>query len=217
MKNYKMPVHCYHQPKYVVAIDGIQYYCADKDGVIDFTGDAVFNLTGVPNVPQLSAIPELAPHVDALYKEIVIAWPDFGLPRVKPSFWQAMHDYAREQNWHKVCIHCEGGHGRTGTAMASVMIACLKWDVPKAVNHIRKKYCDKVVETHDQCDYLCMLDYELNSRETDVKDIPVPASVTMAKYMEQQKAMDSKNLKGVINKTMGYWHDEDDNPWNKMP
>lgn len=212
-QHHKMPVHCYHAPKHVVTIDGVQYYCADKDGVIDFVGDAVFNFTGVANIPQLASIPDLAEHVDVLYKEIVVAWPDFGLPRVKPSFWRAMHKYIKGQFWNKVCIHCEGGHGRTGTAIAALMISCMKWDVPKAVGHVRKKYCDKAVETDDQCDYLCALDLELNDRETAVRNIPIPSSVIMAKYMKQQKEMSDKNLKGIINKTMGYF----DDPWHNMP
>lgn len=188
--------HCFHSPKLVMVINGIIYYCADVYGISDFDGDAVINFTGKHNLPQLGHIPQLAQHVDASYEELVIAWTDFGLPKVKPSFWRALHSYMKTKRWKKVCIHCEGGHGRTGTAMAAILISVVKWGMPEAVNFVRKKYCWKAVETFEQCEYLCNLDFELNNHIIDPRIIPVPSIALEAESRKKEEV--NKNLINII-------------------
>ena len=194
---------CYHLPEEIAEIDGIHYYCADRLGVSDFEGDAVFNLTGFACIPQLN-IPQLASHVDVKYKEIVVAWPDFGIARVKPTFWSALHGYIKSQKWTKVCIHCEGGHGRTGTAIAALFIAVAEWDVPMTIEYIRSTFCQKMVESPEQMAYLCKLDEILNDRVTETRNIPLPSMIIEAQKREKE------NAKKLLNKACGFSYNIDE-------
>lgn len=169
MKNF---ISCSHDPKSIGSIDGITYYCADKEGALIFDGDVVINLTGLSTRPQLSHIPELAAHVETSCEEIVIYWPDYGVPMLKNSFWRALHSYIKSMKWDRVCIHCAGGHGRTGTAASAMLIAMLGWSATRAVNHMRRTICKEMVETQDQCEYLCRLDEELNEHKTSEEEMP---------------------------------------------
>jgi hypothetical protein len=164
---------CYHSPKMVIKIDGIDYWCSDRHGAIEFNGDAIINLTGVPNIPQLSHIPSLAAQVDTSCEEIVIAWPDYGVPKVKRYFWRALHDYCKQKQYQNVCFHCAGGHGRTGTALAAMVISILPLNVIAAIKLIRKKGCWRMIETPDQCEYLWNLDRENNDSGVIEADIPL--------------------------------------------
>jgi protein-tyrosine phosphatase len=48
-----------------------------------------------------------------------------------------------------------GGHGRTGTALASVLMASGKaTDPDTAIELVRSKHCKRAIETYDQIDYL---------------------------------------------------------------
>jgi hypothetical protein len=190
----KSKLLCYHDPKFITTVDFVSYFCADKDGVVHFNGDAVINFTGHANVPQLSHIPSLASHVDVPYEELVITWPDFGLPKVKPTFWKALHEYIKSRSWDKVCLHCEGGHGRTGTAMASILMATQMWPMDKAVAFVRNKYCIKAVETHSQIDYLCDLSLLFTGESVDERRIPQASG-----FMEQTKK-GKGNVQSILSK-----------------
>ena len=177
----KKIVACSHAPTLIEVIDGVSYYCADRSGALEFNGDAVINLTGLSMRPQLSHIPELAAHVQVLCEEIIVAWPDYGTPMVRVSFWQALHDYMRDgKGWRSVCFHCGAGHGRTGTAMCAMFIAVLGWEASQAVSYMRLAFCDDAVETQSQCEYLCMLDKELNGHETLEKEMPIGSAYMRA-------------------------------------
>lgn len=167
---------CSHYPTLIGTIEGVNYYCSDLGGVGSFSGNAIVNLTGVGNVPNPANVPpELAKHIENDIYELVIPWADFGLPKVKSSFWQALHSYIVSMGWTEVCIHCEGGHGRTGTAMASIMITVLGWSVGEAVEYLRDNYCKDAVETSNQCEYLCILDIEYNQRQLKEDEVPIPS------------------------------------------
>ena len=71
----------------------------------------------------------------------------------------------------RTIICCHGGHGRTGTALASMIIADPKWEkssekillgsghsskykVTDVIDYIRDRHCNKAIETTGQEDYL---------------------------------------------------------------
>ena len=181
---------CYHEPQLALKIEGVKYFAADAMGISDFRGDLVFNLSGEPKMAALDLMPsELAQHVMVPYKEIMVPWPDGGVPLVKASFWQALHTYVRDNGYREICLHCEAGHGRTGTALSSLAITNLGWSVEKAMKHIRLKICRHMVETSDQCEYLLGLDYEMNGREATNEDLPDPSMNIMIEeyYAEKQR------------------------------
>lgn len=55
------------------------------------------------------------------------------------------------ENEYNLMAFCMGGHGRTGTFLAS-LIAILEPDIDDPVTEIRKRYCDRAVETLAQCE-----------------------------------------------------------------
>jgi hypothetical protein len=158
---------CNHEPKKVFSYDGINYLAADEDNTGVFRGDLIVNLTQNPGIRTLSTaydIPELAGHVVKLPPEIVVAWVDMSRPPVKGSFWAALHLYCKNKGYKNVLFHCQHGHGRTGTALSSMLISLKKYDVEKAVNYVRRNHCRLAIETEIQLIYLIMLDNELNGR-----------------------------------------------------
>ena len=76
-------------------------------------------------------------------------------------FWEDLKGEAQKKDNKnlKVLVMCQGGHGRTGVVVASLIMASAynKTDIPKnqhVVAWIREKYCDKAVESIKQTDYL---------------------------------------------------------------
>lgn len=57
-----------------------------------------------------------------------------------------------------VIINCVGSHGRTGTALASVLLAANpSWSLEKAVLRVRTGHCHDTIESRSQWAYLCSL------------------------------------------------------------
>lgn len=166
---------CFHKPEKIITIDGVDYYAADEDGITYFEGDVVFNLTKTPNLPSSAFYPEFNKHFNLPFKEVMVPWPDFGLPMVKLSFWQALHKVVKRKRWKTVCIHCGHGHGRTGTAMSSLLIANLGYTPIEAVDTIRTRHCAEAVETSEQCNYLMEVDMHYNGREPLEENYPPPS------------------------------------------
>lgn len=84
--------------------------------------------------------------------ELEITWPDGGIPQLLKSDWMRLIDDLSKVEG-KVLVHCMGGHGRTGTTLAVLLSlsGALKKD---PVKWLRKHYCEKVVESLQQFDYL---------------------------------------------------------------
>lgn len=98
-----------------------------------------------------------------------LAWPDMQPPPCTLAFW--LHLWATLPE--KTMAFCIGGHGRTGTCLAALMIASGEIDFYSAVEHVRAKHCQKAVETIPQELYLHKMYMELLERnlqhETDPK------------------------------------------------
>lgn len=75
-----------------------------------------------------------------------IAWPDFRLPRDPSDAIAALHEAYDRSATERVEIACDGGTGRTGTALA--LLARLEGvPVGEAVAWVRRHYRSKAVET----------------------------------------------------------------------
>jgi len=180
---------CFHKPKKIITIQGVDYYSACESGVVYFNGDLVVNLSGEPNIPQSNIIlPELDNHFELPFQELMVMWPDFGLPNVRVSFWKALHKSIVKQGWRKICIHCGQGHGRAGTALSAMLIANKGFTSIDAVNFIREEHCKSAVETPEQCDYLVGLDFYYNERDPDT--VVYPQSSMMNNWALYSNASD---------------------------
>lgn len=185
-----------HAPTKVILIDNVNYYASSQENIMDFEGELVVNFTNRKNI--LIPIPEqLKNHLTYNFKEIMISWPDFKVPRVKYSFWQALHNYIIENKFKSVCLHCQAGHGRTGTALSALLISVMGFDANKAVDHIRENYCKEAVETQYQCDYLVEIDKYYNNRIVKDNDIPIPSDI-MNSLIYKSKENSNTDIKDKI-------------------
>lgn len=82
-----------------------------------------------------------------------IPWEDYGTPYVPWAQVRAvvMDFYARALRGERVEVGCMGGHGRTGTFLAAVVLLADPNMTPDgAVAWVRKNYCSKAVEDRSQ-------------------------------------------------------------------
>lgn len=104
--------------------------------------------------------------------EMMVTWPDHSAPDLHPSFWTDLRDHIVDLAfpYNSVVFCCIGGHGRTGTALASLAIAAGVYDdravtfegepdrkatrAEQAECYIQAVYCESAIETADQVRYL---------------------------------------------------------------
>lgn len=105
---------------------------------------------------------------DNFTEHMILKWPDMGVPTLTKEFWIELayqlrkkgRDKERFYKKYKVMIHCIGGHGRTGTALAILTNLCSdkisnpEFHDSKLLEIIRAKHCEKAVETARQIDYI---------------------------------------------------------------
>ncbi len=91
---------------------------------------------------------------------MVIDWPDFGAPPVGSEWWNLLYQGLSKRVDGDVAIFCQGGHGRTGTALT--ILSWLNGDngTEDPVAWVRAKYCDHAVESGSQLEYLKKLGIE---------------------------------------------------------
>ena len=87
-------------------------------------------------------------------------WPDGSAPPMPVGFFEAIvaacaAKAEREDRDINLVFACMGGHGRTGSALAAVLIACKGYTAAKAIEHVRKHHCHKACETATQMAWLC--------------------------------------------------------------
>jgi len=78
-----------------------------------------------------------------------IAWPDMQVVPI-PTLVQGIRWINHKlEGGEKVEIGCIGGHGRTGT-MAAALLINQGMSAKKAIKKVRKTYCGKAIETKAQ-------------------------------------------------------------------
>ncbi len=83
---------------------------------------------------------------------IELAWPDFHAPCVGLDFWQKV--WANLPKGHTI-VCCMGGHGRTGTCLAALMlVADPNMSSKEAIDIVRQNHCSKAIENKEQEEYL---------------------------------------------------------------
>ena len=90
---------------------------------------------------------------------IRLPWHDGEAPPVLHAFWLAVWDRMTKPGDH-VVFTCIGGHGRTGTAIAAMLMVIGKMTAAQAVEAVRTKHCVEAIETRPQEEYLRALEGE---------------------------------------------------------
>lgn len=159
--------HCDHSPTHVVngGEEGWNIYAGNKWGcsgklknydiVLNLTGDSVYKTGHLIPIPALS---KFASKQEQNVKpiEIVLDWPDMGVLDMGRDWWEAFAAHVKKTK-SKVVMFCLGGHGRTGTALASLLVVLLKWGAEESIDWVQKNYCKKAIETVDQKKYVYMI------------------------------------------------------------
>ena len=90
-------------------------------------------------------------------RTVTFDWPDYGIIDVPLSFWLELLDACPADG--RVMITCHGGHGRSGTCLAALMIA-RGMTSGGAMEYIRLMHCHKSIESTRQEAYLQKLALE---------------------------------------------------------
>ena len=153
---------CTHEPTLCFKDDGIEVYLGKKYDVKPFAAEygVCLNLTGDSiaenHIIPIRSLKKWANYEASNMQEIVLDWPDYGIVNFPIQFWYDLLDAVKE-NGKKLLIFCIGGHGRTGTAFAAIMIA-YGHTAAGATKWIRENYCDQAIESKSQEDYLVSLE-----------------------------------------------------------
>ncbi|MET4224195.1 protein-tyrosine phosphatase family protein [Oerskovia enterophila] len=113
--------------------------------------------------PDLTEAPELGvyltarPHVEVGWESRWIGWPDFRLPRSSSDAVAALRDAFERSASSRVEIACDGGTGRTGTAMA-ILARLAGIPADDAVAWVRAHYRERAVETPGQRRFVARVD-----------------------------------------------------------
>ncbi|OGG58709.1 hypothetical protein A2765_00100 [Candidatus Kaiserbacteria bacterium RIFCSPHIGHO2_01_FULL_56_24] len=86
------------------------------------------------------------------YQVLALPLKDYG--GVPPNWRQGVEDVIKElEAGRRVLSFCQGGHGRTGTLLAS-LVALLESveQTPDPIEAVRERYCDRAVETRAQAE-----------------------------------------------------------------
>lgn len=152
------PPECRHWREPVDLRDGITVFAsawfdrpANQPIDVDWP-DIGFYLDGSWSQTTMLCSPGFRPRF-ARYRPsrlIVYPWPDLGAPREPRRFKRALHWLLRQAaEGKRVEIGCAGGHGRTGTTLAALLI--LQGMTPAcSIRTIRSRYCSEAVETRSQ-------------------------------------------------------------------
>ena len=77
-------------------------------------------------------------------------WPDRQAPDLHPQFWVDLIPHLKG----RVIVNCQGGHGRSGTALVCLMMAQSDYDALDAITHLRAIHCPRAIESSVQHAYI---------------------------------------------------------------
>lgn len=123
-----------------------RYNVGDAALIVDLTGLDGGNVIACPQ--EYAALRD---YVADTVPTISLDWPDHGIPPVTFSFWEKLIELLPPG---KVVFRCTGGHGRTGTALAALLVISAKLPADEAIRFVRRQHCVESVETYSQREYL---------------------------------------------------------------
>lgn len=140
------------------------------------------------------------------YQLLKINWFDRRAPDLTPAFWPALVDRLSGD----VVINCQGGHGRSGTAFASLLMCLVPDYTPlDAIIHLRALHCPRAIESVEQHEYLNSVGQYLgrvaNAHEAEkvtnfkatFNDSRLPEAVRMREWLAQGVVTATSSSQGV--------------------
>lgn len=174
--------------------DGIALYIADAPGArksyskfdVAIDGGNALTVAGEHDLPFLFGDPmfnrlnrfvnKTGYKPEGNTKILKIRWYDRAAPPVAPTFWPnllaMLQDLRKKENKERlnVLTICQGGHGRSGSALVALMMCLEESYTPlDALTHIRALHCARAIESKEQHEYLNEL-AKLLKREPDALD-----------------------------------------------
>jgi hypothetical protein len=140
----------------VVDLAGMFHAPTKDKGIFKFTTDKELDLPRASG-SWISRMLGLEKYV---YKPDVlrIQWDDMGVPPLPFTFWKELWSLLPNG---RTVICCMGGHGRTGTALAALLMAADSTvGADKARDLIHRKHCENAIESSSQERYLQDLEIE---------------------------------------------------------
>lgn len=98
-----------------------------------------------------------------------IDWIDRAAPDLHPRFWIDLATMLKG----RVLTCCQGGHGRSGTALVSLMMTATDYSPLDAITHLRAIHCPRAIESIVQHEYLNWLAQELDRPQDALLDSKV--------------------------------------------
>lgn len=104
----------------------------------------------------LANLPGMSDLLEPPAPVITLDWPDFSIPSMPRRQWGTILDLIRAlPSGSRVVFSCDGGHGRTGTALSILTgLAGLVEADADPVAFVRAAYCRRAVESEEQTDYI---------------------------------------------------------------
>lgn len=124
-----------------------------------------------------------APNVPT--RVLKIKWADRQAPDLEFTFWPAL----LEQLHGKVLCNCQGGHGRSGTALTILMMLMSTYDALDALTHLRAIHCPRAIESVVQHAYIDKFATWLG-RTANAKDAHAVKSYR-ARFLDEVKAAEA--------------------------
>ena len=171
----------------VFAIGEMNFFGADSKGAGKgaWGKDAIIDCAGVAPKPASQFIDSNQRKYRQLNSKptrdyIRLHWQDYGTPPVGRDFWIRLLGLLPKEGNILVC--CMGSHGRTGTAMACLMVASNLWTASEAIDYVRRNHCEEAIETAAQETYI----ESIQTREQALKDIEHLAA-NHEKYLSKRR------------------------------
>lgn len=178
----------------VFEADNIRLYIANSTGArknahlfdVAIDGGNVLDVPGEHDLPVIYGDPRIKGKLERFViregskklaewpKIVKIRWYDRCPPPVTPAFWPALlgelkrlqESIGRPLN---LVTICQGGHGRSGSALAALMMCLSNYTPLDALTHIRALHCARAIESKDQHIYLNAVGMHLG-REANALD-----------------------------------------------
>lgn len=170
--------YCHNDPTLLFSIGKARIWGGSKDSMLDRSDWALvitaaqirFDCPVAVNEGAAELIPLVLSMADWKEPPIIrIDWPDYGVPALPKEWWKLLVETLKGVEG-DVAVCCQGGHGRTGTALA--ILATLSGRVPKKADPVlwlRQKYCKEAVESASQLMYFTHVTGKKTSAEEPKK------------------------------------------------